>query len=155
MRACNGDREKAVHESIRMFSNDHDLYKALMDPLLEITIKRLVDSWVRDKRRSIADTIINNKVDRPAFRRDSAMEVIATTTSVFDWPMPGNKTLGECTRNDLLAAAAKQRLSVKTMMCNIRWYEMIAEKLKSESAFASILGEQVVSDLLKKAESEA
>lgn len=154
---CGANRDEAVDKVVEALRKDRALFDAVVEPMIRSGARELVDSVLRDRRSSISRAVISGSAPQRNLVFDKAMATIVEkrVVSIFDMAMPGNKTLGECTRKDLLNFADHQEKQAKTMLKNTRFYRSLAEKLKNEDVFVCTLKEDTVRALLVKAEQEA
>lgn len=158
LRSCDGDMLAAIVEIKAMAAEDAELHDYLMDKGIKFALR----SVNRDSRRHIwnessttdryvdADRTPSNLV---VPQMNEGVELMVM--SVFDYPLPGGKKLGDATKTDLLDSSQSLMKQGKTLLERGRWMSMLADRVPFGKTVADSLNESDVRRLMDEAKAAA
>lgn len=158
MFACKGDPQKAARHLETLIRKDPDLFAELVNDFVRDQCEYLVRSMVHQQRERVLSHASPNHVDELTMTDQHGARVIAlayaNVQSIFNFPIPGGKMLGEATGNEVRAAALEYLARGKTNSERGQWLMWIAERVGNQQKVKNALSETEILKLREKVEHE-
>lgn len=117
-----GSTEEAVERLLAAAEQSEEVYRALAGPYLRQFAFAAVGNIVQDTR-----DVIWSRPSAPDARAAALAQVNATT--LYDFPLPGGKRLGDATREEIAEAAQFYMKQANDMAWKARWLSAVAAKV--------------------------
>lgn len=128
------------------------LFKMLMRPLVRQACYDLLRSICRKERREIWTA---PKLTAEGTQPTVKSLAIGTKNSLFNFPLPGGKRLGDALKCEVDEAATFYSLQANANAARARWLSAIAERMPASKTVSSVFTERRLADLQATAKMEA
>lgn len=155
-----GDLNEATSMMIAAAEQSPPLKRALLEPFLETACRAAVRREIQSVRREVWTGSKSNAAgqSRPAAvtaqqQQARVISLAAGTLSMF--PLPGGKSLGRATREEVAAAAEFYAKQSADMGAKARWLRLISQSLPDGKTVADVLTDRRLHELQIEAQRDA
>lgn len=140
-----GDMPGATQALCDVVTSDPDLLADLMPRLLRAWATNHVGTYIGNLRLDAARSV--GATDQGGARLRSSL-----SRSLFDWPLPGGKRLGDANAQEILEAARFYQSASSDAAHKARWLRAVAERVGRKNRAAAALKLPELEALFKEAE---
>lgn len=162
LRSCDGDLQVSAVEVRAMLAEDDELRDYVIDAGITVLLQRVQKSvrariWENEHKlsSSVGDYVETDRTPSNVVVPQMNAGIELVVMSVFDYPLPGGKKLGEATKADLLNSSQISIKQGKTLIERGRWMGMLADRVPFGKTVAESLNESDVQRLMDEAKAAA